>query len=448
MMLQASCTICSDLFEVESNVSATHCGHVFHEHCLQRWLNQSKTCPQCRADCFARNVVKRLYFNQSEEEAVTELDASSLKNELDRTKALLSQRNREKSAFKKTKDALSEEITKLTSQIGDLIDRVNKEEITNSALKKQLQLLCNKQDEAERARREAKELRIKLQRLERFEAVMNETCQEVDDMLHNYGTGPHAVRDLTVYCCSLKKEFDNSKQLRRTMRDELEQTKRCLQVKNKALIEKTEEVSSLQRQLALAEEDVAHSENENKGLRKKISILERAVESPSGTAGAISRLIMESPAPQHLKKPRLSGSHDSGDIEFNLIPGNPDTPEIVKESPSIKMKSECEEFGVNYVKTTSLAKENMAQKQAAADKALMCNMYRNSSLFKKRPLLDSKESESKIRRGYNGFGGHHTFIETTEFSAPSSRKIVRTTKKKMVTKPKGSSMRTLDSFVS
>ena len=40
----SECTIC--LEEVKS--FPLKCGHVFHQECLKKWLNEKKTCPNCR----------------------------------------------------------------------------------------------------------------------------------------------------------------------------------------------------------------------------------------------------------------------------------------------------------------------------------------------------------------------------------------------------------------
>ena len=41
------CSIC--LLQIIGDQRTTACGHCFHNACLDRWLNQSETCPLCRA---------------------------------------------------------------------------------------------------------------------------------------------------------------------------------------------------------------------------------------------------------------------------------------------------------------------------------------------------------------------------------------------------------------
>ncbi|GMY23753.1 e3 ubiquitin-protein ligase rnf5 [Fagus crenata] len=63
------CSICyEDLKPLSEYLQAiTPCGHVFHEHCLQRWFGycssakKKRSCPVCKQTCSAKNV-NRLYF--------------------------------------------------------------------------------------------------------------------------------------------------------------------------------------------------------------------------------------------------------------------------------------------------------------------------------------------------------------------------------------------------
>lgn len=61
------CVICTEIFLINSQISACPCGHVFHEECLFRWIRSSQsTCPQCRAKVRESNVVKRLYLTEAD----------------------------------------------------------------------------------------------------------------------------------------------------------------------------------------------------------------------------------------------------------------------------------------------------------------------------------------------------------------------------------------------
>ena len=47
VFLHGSCPICYEEFDKGSLLS---CGHVFHENCIQLWLQKKKKCPVCRGN--------------------------------------------------------------------------------------------------------------------------------------------------------------------------------------------------------------------------------------------------------------------------------------------------------------------------------------------------------------------------------------------------------------
>lgn len=46
--MAVDCSICFELFNMNSDVVGTSCGHLFHKNCLDSWMIESPTCPQCR----------------------------------------------------------------------------------------------------------------------------------------------------------------------------------------------------------------------------------------------------------------------------------------------------------------------------------------------------------------------------------------------------------------
>ncbi|KAG0479208.1 hypothetical protein HPP92_013927 [Vanilla planifolia] len=72
---KAICTICFEDLKpiVEDLQTLSICGHVFHELCIQQWLEycpagagKKPTCPVCKQSC-SRNSLKRLYFQSTGE---------------------------------------------------------------------------------------------------------------------------------------------------------------------------------------------------------------------------------------------------------------------------------------------------------------------------------------------------------------------------------------------
>lgn len=68
--MKPMCVICTDVFSADSTISVIHCGHPFHEHCLNFWLRDghNNTCPQCRYITTPETVIKKLFLTESNEE--------------------------------------------------------------------------------------------------------------------------------------------------------------------------------------------------------------------------------------------------------------------------------------------------------------------------------------------------------------------------------------------
>ena len=64
--MNVACSTCLDSLTLESGISATPCGHVFHTDCITKWIESGQNnCSHCRADCQKKNFVK-LFFSQNE----------------------------------------------------------------------------------------------------------------------------------------------------------------------------------------------------------------------------------------------------------------------------------------------------------------------------------------------------------------------------------------------
>lgn len=47
------CSICLDRLGTGTTICKLYCGHIFHEQCVQRWINTDGRCPNCRFVCRA-----------------------------------------------------------------------------------------------------------------------------------------------------------------------------------------------------------------------------------------------------------------------------------------------------------------------------------------------------------------------------------------------------------
>ena len=48
LKIQETCIICLGEFNSEDKIKKFFCGHIFHENCLNAWINKSVTCPMCK----------------------------------------------------------------------------------------------------------------------------------------------------------------------------------------------------------------------------------------------------------------------------------------------------------------------------------------------------------------------------------------------------------------
>lgn len=92
------CAICTESFDAHKKVCATRCGHVYHENCIQMWM-QTQTrqsiptnCPKCRATV---TETLRLFLHQvsaapSDFEDISESECESIDTMIDSDTATLS----------------------------------------------------------------------------------------------------------------------------------------------------------------------------------------------------------------------------------------------------------------------------------------------------------------------------------------------------------------------
>jgi hypothetical protein len=56
--MSEECSICFDNLYLNDELAVTRCGHCFHHACVTGWISSHKTCPQCRVDTTAGDVIK------------------------------------------------------------------------------------------------------------------------------------------------------------------------------------------------------------------------------------------------------------------------------------------------------------------------------------------------------------------------------------------------------
>ncbi|XP_050978118.1 E3 ubiquitin-protein ligase TRAIP [Labeo rohita] len=452
MPIRAYCTICSDFFDNSKDVAAIHCGHTFHYACLLQWFQSApnKTCPQCRKQVSTRHIINKLFFDIAPEDDGTPVDPESLQNELDRMKAVLSGKEKEWRDKQKSVDTLKDTIEKQKKDLERLRKEIGDKEMLCSVLRKQMNFLESQKNEGQAAKEEAKRLRVKMKTYESLDVVLQGQRSEVEAMITDMGVGQSAVEQLSIYCISLKKEYDNLKGSLKSSNEMCEKLKRELISSNSKLQKATTETNRTKEDMKALQNDLSNADKEITSLKKKVEILQRTLSTPTRTNEAISRLVFESPAPLELKPPGPGPMTDSQEIDLNLT-FDINTPEQVEKKPvqvpSKKMRLDPSASSSKNVEN-ALGRSNARVKD---DDVMMGPMLRNSLLFRKNAfgsMLDPCKFGT-VRSGYDGLGGRAKFIQPSPLSEirPLAMKPKRKKVSRPVTSKPASSLTTLDGFL-
>ncbi|XP_030634477.1 E3 ubiquitin-protein ligase TRAIP [Chanos chanos] len=454
MPIRAYCTICSDFFDNSRDVAAIHCGHTFHYACLLQWFQSApnKTCPQCRKQVSTRHIISKLFFDIAAEDEGSALDPESLQNEVDRLKAVLNGKERDWRDKQKVVESLKDTIEKQKVDLDKLRKEIGEKEMLCSALRKQMKYLESQQNETQAAKEEARRLRIKMKTYESLDVVLQGQRAEVEAMITDMGVGQSAVEQLSIYCISLKKEYDTLKGNLKSSNEMCEKLKREVLSSNNKLQKVTLEMNKTKEDMKAVQNDLTNADKEIMSLKKKVEILQKTLSTPTRTNEAISRLIFESPAPMELKPPRLHPPTDSQDIDLNIT-FDVSTPDHVEKKtalvPNKKMRLDP---SVATTKNSENAFGNKNSHVKEEDVSLE-PLFRNSLLFRKKTfgsMLDPQSSRpGAVRTGYDGLGGRTKFFQPSPLS--EIRPLVVKAKRKKVSRPAGgkfpTSLPTLDAFL-
>ncbi|NXC21426.1 TRAIP ligase, partial [Corythaeola cristata] len=497
MPIRAHCTICSDFFDNERDVAAVPCGHTFHRACLIQWFDTapSRTCPQCRIQVSKRHIINKLFFDVALEEHAAP-DAETLQvemscqdllgpfkiwqkllcrvfpnqvfcvafqNELDKVKAQLSMKEKEKRECQAVVDGLRDTLDVRNATIESLQKVLGETEMLCSSLKKQMKFLEQQQEDNRSSKEEARRLRNKLKTMERIELLLQSQRPEVEEMIREMGVGQAAVEQLAIYCVSLKKEYENLKEARKISSEMTEKLKKELFSVNSKLQRTVSELEKTEEELKSTQKDLKNADKEILSLKKKIDILQDTLKVPSVTRETLSRLVFESPAPVELRHPKLHRPVHSDEINLDAT-FDVDTPEHQPckslFSPAKRQKRDKKPPPVVNLAKKVLKEtvENWADDlEDDALKGLLPAFIRNSVVSKKPSsggLLGPHKNTGTVRMGYDGLGGRTKFIQPTNLA--EIRPLAVKNKKKNVSRPvsaapsassSSSSQARLDSFL-
>jgi len=393
MSFNGTCTICTDYFDLDSDISCTFCGHLFHSICLNQWIKTcgtQKTCPQCRTRITSRQVVNKIYVN-TPEDANKELDPCRLKNKLDEADTKIKQVESKNADLKSVVACLEDAELGYKEIIQNLKNELKSERSKMCLLKSDMTLMKQEVAEARLSEREVKRLKSQLRLLEKVEILLNGQKHQVDAMLEQYTNSnssiPQEMKQLATFCVALKQEYESVKESKRKYNAELMKLRREMNKKDELLVSKLSMIENLEK----ANLNYQNSEDalieENRSLQRKVKSLQDAIISPRDSkSSAVSRLLSESPAPEFLtpcdpsrtkrlipkdtplsiKKPRLSASFDESSEDLFIGDENmPATSACKSESCSqnlvkVMVHASCKDIDVNTAKTTVNANQNYA----------------------------------------------------------------------------------------
>ncbi|XP_011612641.1 E3 ubiquitin-protein ligase TRAIP isoform X1 [Takifugu rubripes] len=448
MPIRAQCTICSDFFDHSRDVAAIHCGHTFHHECLVRWFQTAptKTCPQCRKQVSTRHIISRLYFDVGLDDSSVG-DPESLQNELDRVKVNFSSKERDWREKQKAMDDLMETVELQRKALENLQKDVMEKEKLCSALRTQMTYLESQHNDTRAAKEEVRRLRIKMKTFESLDVVLQGQRAEVESMITDMGIGQAAVEQLSIYCISLKKEYDNLKGGLKSSNEMCEKLKREVLTSNNKLHKALLELTKARDDMKSLQNDLTNAEKEISSLKKKVEFLQEALSTPTRTNEALGRLFFESPAPLDVRQPCLHPPSGNEDIDLNMT-YDVTTPDDVRKRPK---KVPSKKMHLDSVVSSSFeqsTKISSAIKRRGGGES-MDPFFRNSFLFRKKTfgsMLDPQRKTGVVQSGYDGLGGRTKFIQPSPLA--EIRPLMKAKRKKVTRPPsKTAAGLTLDSFL-
>lgn len=144
--MKVECCICLDEFSAdgESKIVTPKCGHLYHENCINSWLTNNASCPQCR-HAVNRNKLQIVHLTAT---AISSSRRSSIFNSSlcqdyrELNESLLAQQENHRKKIEHLEDRvqkLIKENDKLKTELcGEMKEQIRKLSIENEMLKKEI----------------------------------------------------------------------------------------------------------------------------------------------------------------------------------------------------------------------------------------------------------------------------------------------------------------------
>ena len=170
--MPVTCSICCENIDISNEeISVVHCGHLYHQTCLQKWLNTNPTCPDCRAKVGKNGLVKKIYPKVVSGDKISYDDVS----------------NESKSLFKvyeeqaKNMQTLEKDLSKEKLSHNKTLKELEQQKNDIFSLHSELEQLKTENDEMRFAKNNFEQLQLENESLKKsvVKLLQNERCSDV-----------------------------------------------------------------------------------------------------------------------------------------------------------------------------------------------------------------------------------------------------------------------------
>ncbi|XP_033228359.1 E3 ubiquitin-protein ligase TRAIP-like [Belonocnema kinseyi] len=430
------CVICRELLLPSEDIFNTPCGHIFHFPCLTRWLERSKSCPQCREKVSAAKI-HRIYFNFSNNEGIEE-DSTTLQSRVESLEFKLLLKEKDLSHYVSKAETLDKQVRGLRKEVMKLENEKESFNTTIYALQEQAKYLKEQSVSAESKVKELEKLRKKIELYHNVQTLVSCAVDDVNEMVRE----TRDPQTLITYIGVMKQELSNHVNKRKAMRQrtmKLEQALSSVTKERDLLSEELLRKKSLEERLAISEsirmelekrfeaseeKELAPEKSEDPVPVPKISV-SKAREVPkvemvrrvrdSDDDGPVPKKKKATPEQYFLGSPIVL-SEDSSDEGAIMKPKNK-TKENEENSPYLRVKS----------KGITALKELHAQRSAG--------VIGHSIFGKKKRISHLSSGQSGLGpMSFDGFGGHskpELFPVASKVKKPAVNDAVKAKKPKL-----------------
>ncbi|XP_074655556.1 E3 ubiquitin-protein ligase TRAIP-like [Tubulanus polymorphus] len=372
--MKIGCSICCEAYEDNAEVSAIICGHTFHQRCLNQWVNQSKTCPQCRKPFRTNELIKKLYFDNHDDSIVGsngDGDVGRLRNELNSVQASLSMKEKDLSGVRAQVVELTQKKLQLTASLND-------EMAVSKTLRGQVRFLKEQQKLVDVAKQEAHQAKQTMQELKDVRTILTGCETEIQELLsEKNANGDSKMKQMCTYVVALKRELVKFKELRdgqkRTLKD---YNLRLLNCKQK-LKDRDDKIADLEQRMKFY-------------LMKSTPTQEKVADKSSMSTRSVAFSALKL------------------DDSVICLDDTPKTLRTTKSAPKLTIdldSSSADMFSPDSERSTAAAPRKRPRADDD-DEVSLPDIYSYNIL---KPA-NSNRYESKKRVGYDGLGGHSSFI--------------------------------------